>query len=89
MSCNDGSKSVMAESVAASGISHTPTRPCEAIAASSLQLAQTRLAAGVADPLDELRLQDDLARAQRTRVEAERGLALARLELRRLDGTPW
>jgi outer membrane protein TolC len=64
-------------------------RARESLAAGAVQLAQTRLAAGVADPLDVLRLQDDLARAQRTRVEAERNLALARLELRRLHGTPW
>ena len=85
----DRDRAVVRADLAASAAEVELGRARESLAASALQLAQTRLTAGVADPLDVLRLQDDLARAQRTRVEAERSLALAHLELRRLNGTPW
>ena len=85
----DRDRAVVATDLEASAAEADLGRARESLAASALQLAQTRLAAGIAAPLDVLRLQDDLARAQRTRVEAERNLALARLELRRLNGTSW
>jgi outer membrane protein TolC len=64
-------------------------RAREQLADSSVTLAQTRLAAGVARPLEVLRLQDDAATARIQRVDAELEAALATLEARRLAGLPW
>lgn len=59
------------------------------LAEESLQIGEARLAAGLASPLEVLRLQDDAAAARSDRVSAELGQALARLEARRVAGLPW
>jgi outer membrane protein TolC len=64
-------------------------RAREALAEASLEVGQARLSAGVAAPLEVLRLQDDFALARRDRVEAELQENLARLEAARLAGRPW
>ncbi|MEN9787196.1 MAG: hypothetical protein RLZZ299_2460 [Pseudomonadota bacterium] len=59
------------------------------LAEEALGAGQARLAAGLAGPLEVLRVQDDAARARRARVEAERRVWLARLEAARVAGRAW
>ncbi len=80
---------VARERAGAANIVAEAARAREQLADSSVTLAQTRLAAGVARPLEVLRLQDDAATARLQRVDAERDAALATLEARRLAGVPW
>lgn len=64
-------------------------RAREALAEASLQVGQARLAAGLAAPLEVLRLQDEAASARADRVQAELSAALAILEARRIAGMGW
>ncbi len=80
---------VAKERAGAANVVAEAARAREQLADSSVTLAQTRLAAGVARPLEVLRLQDDAATARIQRVDAELEAALATLEARRLAGLPW
>lgn len=59
------------------------------LAEEALAVGQVRLGAGLAGPLEVLRIQDDAARARRARVEAERRAWQARLQAARVEGRAW